>query len=155
MPDLKIDADIRAALKALDIELSALVPVMGVAVAEAARNDVAPYPTQTGKAQPFVSAQQRRAFFAKLRSGAISVPYRRQGLIGRSWQVQAQPTGALLFNTARGVAFTTAAATQSGYHKGNWPTDEEAAKRAEQRGEVLTVAQEVLDDVVRKAGGAP
>ena len=38
---------------------------------------IATYPPQSSRPQPFVSARQRRGFFAKLRAGQIDVPYRR------------------------------------------------------------------------------
>jgi hypothetical protein len=51
---------------------------------EAVLPEVAKYPTKVRKAQPFTSAKQRRGFFARLRSGAITVPYQRTGNLGAS-----------------------------------------------------------------------
>ena len=49
---------------------------------------LAKYPTQRGGFKAvFKSDRQRRFFFWALKSGAITVPYRRTGTLGRSWNM--------------------------------------------------------------------
>jgi len=52
--------------------------------------DVAKYPKSPpeGVFKGFVSAKQRRWFFAALREGRIEVPYKRTGTLGRSWTMK-------------------------------------------------------------------
>lgn len=53
---------------------------------------IAKYPRRRhGARMEFVSERQRRGFFAKLRSGEITVPYRRTGMLGRSWATRVRP----------------------------------------------------------------
>lgn len=151
---IKITIDVDAALRAVDINLPTLAPVIGVAVAEAVRNVVAPYPSAARKKQPFKSDKSRRFFFAALRSGQITVPYQRTGVTGRSWMIEPTSYGALLSNSAPGAKYVHAATTQVAYHRGNWTTDVEGAEQAEQSGIAARAADAALDDVIKKAGGA-
>lgn len=142
------------ALKAVDIDLRAAAPTIGVAVAEAVKNVAAPYPPVRRQRQPFKSDKSRRAFFAGLRDGSIQVPYRRSGVTGRSWQIAPTSDGATLTNNAPGVKYTTVAATQVRYHAGNWNTEVQAAEQAEAQGIPQQVAEAAVEDLIRKAGGA-
>lgn len=151
---IKITVDVSSALKVVDLNLTQIAPTVGVAVAEAVRNIVAPYPNATRKAQPFKSDKQRRFFFAALKSGAISVPYHRTGVTGRSWLVEPTSDGATLSNSSPAAKYVHAAATQAAYHRGNWTTDIEGAEQAEQSGVAARAAEAALDDIVRKAGGS-
>ena len=45
---------------------------------------IPPYPTRSDRRMVFVSAKQRRWFFWALKSGLITVPYRRTNTLGRS-----------------------------------------------------------------------
>lgn len=151
---IKITIDVDSALRAVDITMSAVAPVVGVAVAEAVRNVVAPYPSATRKQQPFKSDKSRRFFFAALRSGQITVPYQRTGVTGRSWMIEPTGDGAVLSNNAPSAQYVHAAATQAAYHRGNWTTDVEGAEQAEQSGVAQKAAEAALDDVIKKAGGS-
>ena len=154
MPDIKLTiTGLDEAMRLLHIQLQQAAQTIGVAVAEATRNEVAPYPGASRKRQPFQSDKSRRYFFAALKSGAITVPYQRTGLIGRSWQVHPTATGAELTNNARGVDWVHSARGQARYHKGNWETDDAAARRVEDSGMPERIATDVLNDLIRQAGG--
>jgi hypothetical protein len=54
----------------------------------------------------FFSNRQQRAFFAKLRSGEISVPFRRTGAQGKAWKLIGQSTNVSIVNNSKTVQFT-------------------------------------------------
>lgn len=93
--------------------------------------ELATYPPQSGRPQRFRSDRQRRWFFAALNSGAISVPYRRTGTLGRSWTEEIRQTpGNLVGEVGNNVEYgpyVQGHGTQSAYHQGNWQTDQEVA----------------------------
>lgn len=129
MPDLKITiTGLDDALRAIGRARAEIVPVAAKAAALATLASVKPYPGQSRKGQPFVSSAQRRAFFAKLRSGAIQVPYQRTGALQDAWQYGMDGGGATVSNEHAHAAYTYA--PQVGYHKGNWPNEEALAERA-------------------------
>lgn len=151
MIEIKVDTtDLESKLARLDI--AGMRTAVGVAVAEEARAELARYPSPARKRQAFVSANQRRAFFAKLRSGQISVPYRRTGQLGNRWLTQPNGDGATLTNTAPYSDLVQSAKGQAGYHKGVWVTDEETARKVESSGAAERVAGQVVEDALRKAG---
>ena len=88
------------------------------------------YPGASGKAQPFVSAKQRKFFFAALRSGQISVPYRRSGALGSKWQQLPFAHGVLL-RSQQGYSEIVIGERQGAYFKGTWQSIIEQAKAAE------------------------
>jgi hypothetical protein len=65
------------ALAVLAFDTRGLVRDACLAAAVATQDIVSVYPAARHGRQPFKTTAQRRAFFAKLRSGAIEVPYRR------------------------------------------------------------------------------
>ena len=72
-----------------------LIRLIGDAVAQdGVMPRVTDYPGTRYAPQPFVSARQRRAFFAMLRRGAITVPYQRTYALRAGWRP---------FRDARGV----------------------------------------------------
>lgn len=120
-----------------------------VAVATEAQTWISTYPPARHGKQPFKTAKQRRGFFAKLRSGAIQVPYRRgtspgSQQLGRKWRIIPQGKGCLLTNSASYAALVHAAAEQSAYHKATgWRTDE-AVKAYIEGSDVARVAAEQI-----------
>lgn len=74
----------------------------------------------------FVSAKQRRWFFWALRSGAIQVPYRRTGTLGRRWRHLITPAGGgirgTLTNRTPYAEFVQDEKKQARVHAGRWPT---------------------------------
>jgi len=104
------------------------------AVALEVQNELAPYPGQSGKAQGFKSDKSRRFFFAALRKGQITVPYRRSGDLGRAWSIR--KVGSMrvaLINTQSYAGLVHSVTNQADYHKGNWTTDKTAADRVRPR----------------------
>lgn len=54
----------------------------------------------------FFSAKQQRAFFAKMKSGEINVPYIRTGNQGKAWRMTGTSTGVRLSNSDPSTKFT-------------------------------------------------
>ena len=130
MPDLKIRIEgLDEALRAIGKVKEDVPPVAGKAAALATIASAKPYPGQSHRPQPFTSPAQRRAFFAKLRSGQITVPYQRTGALQDAWQYAVDSDGATVTNSHPHAAYVYQ--PQTAYHKGNWPSEEVLAKRAE------------------------
>lgn len=105
----------------------------GVIAARIAKEVVLPklaqYPPASGRKQPFVSAKSRKYFFAALRSGALVVPYRRSGALGKpdNW-TQVQTGGTLTLTSRQPYSdMVRTKGKQAGYFKGVWPTTDQVA----------------------------
>jgi hypothetical protein len=145
MPTVTIRIDgLKEALEALNIPESEMVARAGKAAALATIAVAKPYPGQTHKKQPFRSAQQRRGFFAKLRSGQITVPYRRTMALQDAWDYTITSEGADVINAhphADGVIGGPGRPRKWPYHIGNWPTETQLAERAkEEAGDAAQIA---------------
>ena len=108
------------------------------------------YPPQSGKPMVFVSARQRRAFFAKLRAGLITVPYRRTYRLKESWTFarQGRDGGEV---TPVGVSYARYVQGKPGqarYHRGNWADVEMIAQEVTPR--CTTMTAEILDRELRR-----
>lgn len=109
------------------------------------------------RAQPFVSAKQRRGFFAKLRKGEIDVPYRRgvsagSETLGRKWTISTSNNGltATIGNNVSYGQLVQGPGQQTRYHATTgWKTTDEIAD-AEREIVVEFLAQEFE----RLVGGA-
>lgn len=109
------------------------------------------YPSPpSGLKQPFVSAKQRRWFFSALRSGAITVPYRRTGTLYANWKYSSIP-GDTIFrievynNTPYRRYVQGRAGEQARIHRGRWNTHDEIEKAAEEAmGRRLSEASDYL-----------
>ena len=119
------------ALKALAIPEERITSVAAKAAALATIAEAKPYPGASGKKQPFTSAKQRRYFFAALRKGQISVPYRRTFGLQDAWDYELTPTGATVTNPSPHADYTIVKGRQAKYHKGTWKDEEAIAKAAE------------------------
>lgn len=89
------------------------------------------YPPERHGPQPFKTDAQRRAFFAKLRAGAIIVPYPR-GTAPNSqrtstrWGEVMQGNSVIVGNSANNAPLLYSKSQQSMYHKQTgWKTDEQ------------------------------
>ncbi len=81
----------------------------------------ATYPPQTNAPQPFKTSRQRRWFFWALKTGQITVPYVRTGLIANSWRAKKDGWSHwLLENSAAYAHLVVGRGTQARYHEGNW-----------------------------------
>lgn len=92
------------------------------------------YPPPTHKKQPLKTARQRQYFFWALRTGRITVPYRRTDELKRGWQARFELRGteASLFITNKAKhAEGVIGKKQWGYHKGNWPQAHVTVKKFE------------------------
>lgn len=90
-------------------------------------------PSPGGRPQPFKTEKQRRYFFWALRSGRITVPYRRTGTAGRRWTTEVSPdgrTGRVGNNVPYGrVLYDEEYEMYSHYHaETGWPTIQKVAK---------------------------
>lgn len=149
MIDAKIDvSDVLAKLSRLSD--SELARVIANAVAdEAVLPEVAKYPTQSHKSQPFTSTKQRRGFFAKLRAGAITVPYQRTGTLGASGVKQPFQSGLDVTFTAP-YAEIVIGEKQSRYFS-NWPNVVKVAQKIEEDTAELIGVAKVIEQL-EKAG---
>jgi hypothetical protein len=130
MPDVRITiAGLRETLDALQKTQADLVQAAAKPAAEAVLAIAKPYPSPSRARQPFKSDKSRRFFFAALRSGAISVPYRRTNAMGNAWDWQPTPDGAVATNPHPHAAMTIVKDTRFRYHR-NWPTEEQIAANA-------------------------
>lgn len=114
---------------------SVLRDAMEVAV-ERVRTQIAIYPPPaTGYRMVWKSERQRRWFFAALRSGAIQVPYRRTGTLGRRWTTEVSRQGDDLVGRVGNVTvygpFVQSVDGQAAVHRGRWRTDEQVARLME------------------------
>lgn len=76
------------------------------------------YPPESHRPQGFTSDRQRRAFFAKLRAGEITVPYQRTNTLMGGWQLQTWP-GGLGITAGNNTAYShlVQGAQQATYHR--------------------------------------
>lgn len=130
-----------------------LVSAMSAATKAAAavgQDRIAAYPRPSRKKMMFVSDRQRRGFFAKLRSGAIEVPYRRgtspgSETLGRRWHIrQFGAIGHVLTNDASYAPLVHSAENQAAYHAGTWKTDEGLARELENDGSFQQIIEAAL-----------
>ena len=112
------------------------------------------YPPPSRKPMAFKSAAQRRALFAMLRSGQITVPYQRTNALRNSWQKAPQGAQALVVRS-QGVSYAelVVGERQGDYHKGNWWTVTEVAQVVEAE-EAEGLATEAAIDLLRQRGWA-
>lgn len=137
----RIMRDLRPALRA-----------WATGIAAEAQNRIAPYPSPSRKPQAFKSDRQRRGFFARLRSGAIRVPYRRRGSAGglaSKWLIERTMSGARLRNTSPYAPLVHSATDQAAYHHGTWKTDKGVAEAILRDG----TATQMLDDALQHVFG--
>lgn len=125
-------------------------------IAQAIRTDalapeLAKYPTQSHKKQPFVNASARRYFFAAVKRGQIEVPYRRTGKLGVEWAVTDDPDGLTLTSTRPYSDLVLTKGKQSAYHAGNWPTTDATATKIEGSTAPL-IATAYIVELLQKAG---
>lgn len=140
-------------MRALNISQGDIVAAAGKAAALATLAAVKPYPGQSHKKQPFKSAKSRRFFFAALRSGAITVPYRRTFALQDAWDWRPEGNGAMVFNAhphADGVIGGPGRPRKWPYHIGNWPTETQLANQAEPA--ARDAAEQAVVELVAKGG---
>lgn len=118
---------------------------------EAVQPELAKEPFRTThKKMQFVSAKQRAFVIASIRSGAITVPYRRTGNIGISEQ---HPTsnGVDVVVPAEYSDIVRTKGKQARYHEGTWDTTEDIASKIESDTAELIGTAAVIE-ALEKAG---
>lgn len=115
------------------------------------RGKVSEYPRVRRRPMVFRTARQRRAFFAKLRSGEIEVPYRRGSspnsqTLGRRWNVDRSPDG-LSARVGNNVSYAryVVGEKQAEYHRGNWKKTSDVVREETPR------IQAIFDRNIRSA----
>ena len=111
-------------------------------------------PPVSRRPQPFVSDKQRRGFFAKLRSGEIEVPYRRNQSpqseqMSKRWAIESRKSGlaAVIGNNASYARLVRDSDEQTKYHKETgWKTDAQVIKETEAK--VLKEIQKAIDKIL-------
>lgn len=147
MIDIQIDA---SEIDALASRLDQAPPRMAAAVVdEVVLPNLAKYPGQSHRKMQFVSAKARRYFFAALRSGQISVPYRRTGKLGSEWSRQTDDEGITLTST-RPYGELVRGPGQAAYFAGVWPTMDAVAEESEPMAALAATA--ALVDIIGDAG---
>ncbi len=140
--DLSIKIDVKDALKALDSLDDPRLParIAGRVAREVVLPRLMQYPPKSGKKQPFVSDKSRKYFFAALKTGAINVPYRRSGDLGRMWAQQPDSDGMTLTS---GMPYSemVLGPRQAAYFKGTWPTTEQIARACEPEAALAATAE--------------
>jgi len=85
-----------------------------------------PPPPQYSGGAAWMTAKQRRWFFANLRKGLIDVPYRRTGKLGQSWTTSVDATAAgltgVLGNNRSYARYVQDRDLQAKIHVDRWPT---------------------------------
>ena len=113
---------------------------------------LAQYPPASRAKQPFVSDKSRRYFFAALRSGALVVPYRRSGALGKpdNWSQTPSGDGLTLTSQMEYSDLVRSKGRQANYFRGTWPTDVDIAESSEF--DASLVATSVLVEIIGGAG---
>lgn len=132
MTVVQIDIDYGGLPEALEEMLRMEAVKLGLQEAgQFIRSQIAIYPAQSSRPQPFVSDKQRRGFFAKLNSGEIVVPYPRQTApkserLGQSWTTSTSNGGMTVTvgTPASYAPLVQSAERQTLYHRvTGWRTD--------------------------------
>lgn len=111
------------------------------------------YPPQTHAPQPFRSDKSRRFFFAALRRGTITVPYRRSMGIAALWEVTTVNLYTTRIRSTRKNAKYVIGELdeQSPYHAGNWKSVTTVAQFVEDN-KARWVAEGVISDEIHALG---
>jgi hypothetical protein len=132
MPTVKITIKgLKEAMDALGIVESEMVAVAAKAAALETISVAKPYPAASRAKQPFKSDKSRRFFFAALRSGEITVPYRRGFGMQDAWDWQPTPDGAVVENAHPHADMTIVRDSRFKYHRKTWPTEAQIAIKAD------------------------
>ncbi len=152
MIEIKI-IGLEALQKRLDVDVGmALDRAMFRALAHL-QSRIARYPRRRyGAKVTFVSAKQRRFFFWALREGAIQVPYRRTGTLGRRWTAQGRRLGGaavgILGNITPYAPLVQDLERQVAMHKATgWPTVQGVVEQ--ERDKVREIFQAEVNNLLR------
>lgn len=117
-------------------------------------NALARYPRPPeGFQMDFVSEKQRRYFFWALRSGKITVPYRRTGTLGRLWGYRIDGYGLGMVGLIGNPImrhygkWVQDRESQARVHQGRWPTYQDVAR--EKTGDVKRAFENEIGRALR------
>lgn len=132
--------------------IEAMRPAMGDSL-DKVWGDLARYPEPPtpGTFAGFKSEKQRRWFFAALREGLIEVPYRRTGMLGRSWTMRIDSTvdgieGRVGTNIVY-APWVQDKDRQAAIHQGRWQTAQDVLER--ERDWIVRRFQREIDRLLR------
>lgn len=137
-------AELEALAKRLATDLKPALQASTLAIALEVQDRIAPYPTPSRKSQPFKTAKQRRGFFARLRSGKITVPYPRQNDVLNRWSPVPTGAGTALRNTSPHAHLVHSQREQADYHKGTWTTDKGIADEVQNDGTATEIVEQAV-----------
>jgi len=120
------------ALRALDVVDSDLEATAAKSAALETIAVAKPEPAPSRAKQPFKSLKSQRYFFAALKAGAITVPYRRTHSLQDAWAWAPAPGGADVTNASPHADITIVKGKQSKYHAPTWGDEYKLASKAEQ-----------------------
>lgn len=156
MSDSGMDVEgLNEVVELLQTNLGPALRVVAQAIAGEAQDRIAPYPAASGKKQAFKTTKQRRGFFARLRSGAIRVPYQRRGAgggVAGGWQIQAQGDGAVLRNTRPEAAFVHAEKQATYFRGSDWKSTKGVAAEIQNDGTAGRMVTEAVQAAFDKGG---
>jgi len=133
MINFKLTIDVDEVLRLLSQDMDRIRADIAERIAdEVVIPKLAQSPAPSHRAQKFVSAKQRRFFFAALRKGQIVVPYRRTGALSGSWGKQPFGGGVAVRSSADYAELVMGVGgKQATYHRGTWPTLDQVAQSVE------------------------
>lgn len=147
------DLDIEGLDEAVKLVMTDLQPALravSIAIASEAMDRISPYPVSSRKPQAFKTAKQRRGFFAKLRSGAIRVPYRRSGdTLGR-WSITPTSNGATLRNTSPHAGFMHAEKQAKYFQNSGWRSVKNVANEIQNDGTAGRMTEQAVQQAFDK-----
>lgn len=151
MVDLSVKVDVSQAKEAMDRVSDQGNPqrIANAVADQVVIPNLAKYPPQSGKKQPFKSEKSRRFFFAALSDGSLTVPYHRTGDLGASYEKVEHSDGLSLISPLPSAEFTRGPG-QAEYHKNTWITHEEIALQSESDAALVATAEYV--EIIGDAG---
>lgn len=135
-----------SALASNDINL----PICGAIAKQALIPALQVYPPQSRKPMIFVSERQRKAFFAKLRRGEITVPYRRTYRLREGWRPVGD--GKRVENLVPYARFVQGDPGQARYHRGNWKTVTQIAREVSNMPALRAAGIRAVQEFARERG---
>ena len=101
-----------------------------------------------------MTPKARAWFFANLRAGLITIPYKRTMKLGQSWTTKLEHSGGkfglrgIIGNVRQYGPLVQDEATQAAIHKGRWPTIQSVAK--DQRDRIVRDFDDEVKRLMRK-----
>lgn len=150
MPTIRIKIEgLAEAMRKLHMDANELSRRASKAAGLAVIGEAKLYPAPSGNPQPFVSDKQRRYFFAALKDGRITVPYRRTYDLQDAWQFVPQGNDGDVVNESPHARWTIVKGQRAKYHKGTWRDEYQIAQDATE--EARDKAEEAVLEYLRES----